>query len=62
MNRQSAAIAGPKNALKSLFESEFREKYFHIFSPPENKSELRIIICLSQIESIKFACNINTWH
>ena len=27
---------------------------------PENKSELRSIICLSHIESIKFACNINT--
>ena len=44
MNPQSAVIAGSKNPLKSLFKSEIGQKYFHIFSPPENKSELRIII------------------
>ena len=30
--------------------------------PPVNKSEGRSIICLLHIESIKFACNTNTWH
>ena len=60
--RYTTPFKNSEKSVKTQSESEFRQKYFHIFSPPENKSELRIIICLSHIESIKFACNINTWH
>ena len=62
MNRQSAAISGSGNPLKSLFESEIRQKHFQ--SPPSVCLFTPLCDCVSgkmgQISII--AVNVANYH